>query len=821
VKLTNNTMHVLKYFTSNILFAVACILLNACVAAQNVNDPIISGTAWQMVGPGGGGATFIPTFSYYDPREFLVRCDMTGSYLTKDGGSSYRQLNFENGANCFAFDPKDSNTIYIASTVLRRSNDGGKKWKIIFPNKKDVISEAYSGDHATIKIQTSARSLYINKIREIENVIADPLSRKYIYASMGSYFFYSNDAGQTWSRKDLHLHIDYLYGSVGDANDVYIFSKNTIFIFNKRSKKVSHTDIPKTMSPAFSFSAGTKKNTGKIIFYALHDAKLKVNGALSDKIEIWKSGDNGLDWRKIKASSILNETAGMQTGFSKITCAQYDADNACVISNNYTEIKEDGKIIHWNGALKTNDAGTSWNWIWKTGGGSGVYGMQDAKDDSTLKDAWVQTAFGKELIELMDVGIAPHDGNIIILTDWYRVMKTTDDGKTWNEIYSIRKADSTYTTSGLNVTTCYGVHFDPFDSNHLAVSYTDIGFFHSFNRGRSWRRSVAGVPNEWKNTCYWVAFDPVVKNKLWSAWSGMHDIPRGKMTRDPQWKESAVAKGGVCVSVDGGELWKPMITGMGINSPATSIIIDPASPPANRTLYVTVYNKGVFKSADDGKTWSLKNNGLGKNTCAFKIVIAKNGTLFLTVTPTPKHLEGKTGYAFYSGAVYKSTDGAETWTRLNVNDGLLFPNSISIDPVGPNRLYLSCWANISLADLVGSDVALVNGGDKILNMPGGIFMSEDGGAKWKSVFDKKQYVYDVTVDPYHKGRLYCNTFNNAAYRSDNYGKTWEKIKGYDFHWGHRVIVDENDPGKVYLTTYGSGVWHGIPEVERPEKEKDN
>src|SRR3990170_1271720 len=60
---------------------------------------------WKKLGPGGGGATFLPTFSYETPEQFLVRCDMTGSYLTKDGGNSYTQINFANGSNSFAFDP--------------------------------------------------------------------------------------------------------------------------------------------------------------------------------------------------------------------------------------------------------------------------------------------------------------------------------------------------------------------------------------------------------------------------------------------------------------------------------------------------------------------------------------------------------------------------------------------------------------------------------------------------------------------------------------------------------------------------------------------
>src|SRR5437868_6834966 len=86
-------------------------------------------TNWERLGPGGGGATFLPTFSYRDPNIFFLRCDMTGSYLTKDGGNSYTQINFDNGASSYAFDPQDSNKIYVGSKVLNRTTDGGKTWQ--------------------------------------------------------------------------------------------------------------------------------------------------------------------------------------------------------------------------------------------------------------------------------------------------------------------------------------------------------------------------------------------------------------------------------------------------------------------------------------------------------------------------------------------------------------------------------------------------------------------------------------------------------------------------------------------------------------------
>ena len=125
-------------------------------------------------------------------------------------------------------------------------------------------------------------------------------------------------------------------------------------------------------------------------------------------------------------------------------------------------------------------------------------------------------------------------------------------------------------SNGLDVTTVYGVHFDPFDKDHIAISYTDIGYHHSYNGGKSWIRSTTGIPAVWHNTCYWMVFDPEIKDKIWSVWSGLHDFPRGKMTRNPAWTE--YGRGGVAVSTDGGRSWTPLTDGIGFDSPSTSIV---------------------------------------------------------------------------------------------------------------------------------------------------------------------------------------------------------------------------------------------------------
>lgn len=764
---------------------------------------------WEKLGPGGGGATFIPTFSFGSPDDFLIRCDMTGSYLTHSGGESYAQINYANGASAYAFDPNNANTIYIGSTFLNRSTDGGKTWQQIFPKPSSVIKEKFEGDHAEYIAQTND-TLY-NSRNGISAIRVDPAIKGGLYIGMGADLLYSSDGGETWNKETPGERILSLYTNASGAkDDLYLFTAKDIYVFNKSSHSLVRKNYDPSMSPIFSITAGTFAKSDKMIIYALHqDTTKEIIGEFGYS-ELWKSEDRGESWKRIMDTIITNQHSGINPSYSMISCAEGDAANAYLVCNRY-EQKNDGKLLYWYGALKTSNAGSSWKWVWKGGGGSGQYGVKDGIGAINLKDAWVEKAFGGEYIRLMDVGVYPGDGNIAIVTDWYRTMKTMDGGKTWNQIYSDGKAGGAYTSRGLDVTTAYGVHFDPFDSNHVAISYTDIGYHHSFDRGKSWIRSANGVPVEWINTCYWLQFDPSVKGKIWSAWSGMHDIPRGKMTRNSGWKQKA--KGGVCVSVDGGKSWRPTVEGMGYNSPATSIVIDKKSPAGNRTLYAAVYNKGVFKSTDDGKTWTLKNKGIEDNTCAFEITLAENGNLFLTVSATPMYRNGKKGREIYSGAVYRSKNGGETWTKLNVATGSLFPNGIAVDPTNPDRIYLGCWASIDLSDLIGGDVAKATGGNELVKMKGGIFMSEDGGNSWKSIFDDKQYVYDVTADEHHPGRIYCNTFNRAAYRSDDFGNSWKKIKGYDFHWGQRVIIDDNDAEDIYITTFGSSVLHGKPSTE--------
>jgi photosystem II stability/assembly factor-like uncharacterized protein len=104
-------------------------------------------------------------------------------------------------------------------------------------------------------------------------------------------------------------------------------------------------------------------------------------------------------------------------------------------------------------------------------------------------------------------------------------------------------------------------------------------------------------------------------------------------------------------------------------------------------------------------------------------------------------------------------------------------------------------------------------------MGGGIYLSVNGGSTWRNVLDKDQHVYDLTIDPRNSEIVYACGFEASAWRSVDRGEHWQRIKGFNFKWGHRVIPDPVDRGKIYITTYGGSVWHGPAEGD-PEALED-
>jgi photosystem II stability/assembly factor-like uncharacterized protein len=518
---------------------------------------------------------------------------------------------------------------------------------------------------------------------------------------------------------------------------------------------------------------------GKIILYVTTG-----NG------ELFVSEDAGRSWQK--RTPALGQLAGE---FGAIAAA---GGNGRIAYAGFRGLKlGEGAENIYNGIAKTVDAGRNW----------AIAFRESTHAAANLDASWIEgRAAGidwdgdKSIIfdAPYSLAVAPGNPDICYATDLFRTYRTLDGGKSWAQVNSVRAAEGRWTTRGLDVTTSYGVQFDPFDAEHAFIDYTDIGAFHSYDGGQSWESATNGIPDKWRNTTYWLAFDPDVKGLIWGAFSGIHDLPHPKMWRHGDFLSRA--RGGVGVTTDGGRSWTPSNLGME-ETPITHVLLDPASPVGRRTLYACGFGIGVYKSTDNGKTWQKKNDGITEPShFAWRIIRGKDGALYLIVA---RANDGRYGLSWGSGALYKSVDGAEHWTKMQLPKGVNGPAGLALDPRDNRRMYLAAW---------GQERADVDTG-------GGVFLSTDGGQSWQPVFSQSQHIYDVTIDPKTPDTLYICGFDAAAYRSTDAGLHWTRIKGYNFKWGHRVIVDPNDASMIYITTFGGSVWHG-PAAGDPSAPED-
>jgi len=722
-------------------------VVTACLLAAAVRQD-----RWEVVGPGGGGTMFNPTISPLDPSSVLVSCDMTGSYITADAGATWRMFNLRGTTSFFVFDPVQPQTIYTYGLGLWRSTDAGRTWSLIYPNPDTVTRSIIAGDHAEETIAADTPS-----IAAITAMAIDPADSSVLYASIDRSLQKSTDWGATWSASAAlpepaaRIYVS-PFSSPGDRA-IYVIGSRTVTVREGGVWRAGTTppDVASFTDSTLGFASG-----GQPVIY------ITAGGVL------WVSEDAAATWHRAAG------LPGTNADYAGVATSLLHGDVVYLSYSNLTE--SDGR--YWFGIARSNDRGQTWNLVYKSANPS----------PSNVEDAWLPGAFGAGWAGNPIAGglaVAPTDPAVCYGTDSGRTMRTLDGGNTWQAAYSSNAGGGAYTTRGLDVTTSYGVHWDPFDPARMFISYTDVVLFRSENGGQSWMYSGSGVPSDWRNTVYWMEFDPDVRGRVWAAMSRTHDLPRPKMWRHTS---PSTFQGGIGMSDDGGRTWRKSAAGM-LQTAATHVLLDPASPAGARVLYAAAFGRGVYKSADGGASWTLKNNGIeGAAPFVWRLARDSDGVLYAIVARRSEN--GSYGDA-NDGALYRSSDAAENWTRLPLPGKTNGPNGLAIDPDDPRRLFLAAWGRYN------------PGGDT----DGGIFVSTDGGASWRSTLSADQHVYDVTIDR-RNGVLYACGFESSVWRSDDRGETWRRLRGYNFKWGHRVIPDPRDPAMIYVTTFGGSVWHG-------------
>jgi photosystem II stability/assembly factor-like uncharacterized protein len=710
---------------------------------------------FRILGPGGGGATFNPTISPHDPKTVLVSCDMRGNFITHDGGQTWRMFNLRGGLNGFVFDPTNDGVIYALGIGLWRSRDNGDTWQLVAPRPSKVYAVANPSDEGEGTILSTDSMVTSNgSIGEPTAMVIDPADAKKLYVTFGTHLWHSKDGGDHWSQDDdLPNRVEHLaLARKGSSGSVQVWMAGRDGFWLSKGVRPQAFLGPQGRSGLHDESIDVVN--GKVILLAAQDGVLYV--ATVDAGESPKE----LTWKPIKE---LGEGALFDNAVS--------GHDGTTLYASFRDLKSGDKDLV--GIAKSEDLGEHWKLVLS----------DDGRGTANLSDGWMGSVWHDPPLAMV---VSEKDHALVYATEPGRTMKSTDGGAHWQSLYSRKGSDGGAVSSGLDVLTNYGVFFDPFDSQRMFIAYTDVGLMRSENRGESWWRSTDGVPEGWTNTTYWMVFDPAVKGRVWAVMSDTHDLPRPRMWRNRMVETFA---GGVCMSDDGGKHWTVQNDGLP-EAAATHILLDPKSAPEARTLYVATMGHGVFKSVDGGAHWSAKNNGVfGHEPMAWRMALATDGTLYMVTARMSDN--GAVGDS-RDGVLYRSRDGAETWERMTLPEGVNGPNGIAIDPRDPLHIYVSAWPRNKAR----------NGVD------GGIFATTDGGAHWTLIFNYRQHIYDVTMNPKNPDELFATGFDSGAFRSTDGGVHWQRIAGYNFESGHRVIPDPMNPGMVYIATFGGGVWYG-------------
>ena len=411
---------------------------------------------------------------------------------------------------------------------------------------------------------------------------------------------------------------------------------------------------------------------------------------------------------------------------------------------------------------------------------------------------------------ITDIAIHPSDlSTMYIGAASGGIFKTSDGGNSWENVF----ADAPVISIG-------ALAVDPKDKNTIyagtgeanASSYSFIGngIYKSTDAGVSWDH----IGLEQSAYIGRILVDHTNSDRLFVAACGTLFTPNEQR--------------GIYRSLDAGNSWERVLF-VSDSTAGIDIVQHPVNPDI---LYAAMWERmrgityrrshgqtsGIYKSIDGGDSWSPVNTGLpgGDQMGRIGLAIAQNNPEILYA-----FIDCKAGNNIFA-SVYKTTNGATNWQQTN--DAVLadinstfgwYFGQIRVDPSNDNRIW------VLGVDLYRSD----NGGDSYIQLAGyynineiyvdhhamyihpatgfivhgndgGLYVSTNYGNNWTKVNNLPlTQFYAIEVDYLNPQRIYGGTQDNNTIRTLTGAlDDWQRILGGD---GFYTLVDYTNSNIIY------------------------
>ena len=797
---------------------------------------------YKSVGLGGGGTTFVPSISPFQPTLVFVACDLTGLYFSQPGGGAgplrwqlIDEREMLGHEQCgVAFDPGADGSLYayhqarglrslaFVDGMGNATTPDQGKWTTLAPGApwdipgSIVTATALEATNSSVLVGMGAR-----RPRTSSGAPADPQAGVYVFDISGGNWsaqpVLSGDVVGFFSIPGPFVILAYMPTVVFCATRQGVFVGQDDFTdFSRQILSVSELgrDVPRpariqSLAGAFSSTPALHEMDSKVRLYVtvgsdtdgrVFAASFSVTVRLDRTVSLTSDGGISFDtdpagfrqaiWKDITQS--LNLTAPAPGDPStppverRIACAR----------NNLSTVFVGVGVPDANGFVdggtpdvqRFDGDGTNWESVFA---GSLDQGWIDA-------EPVIHNGFGGIPV---DLGAAPNESDTVLFTNKAGVYLTRDggvagclpalfgiSGPNWTQVYTQKVSAGTspyvglWRSIGMEVTTAwrYQVLTIGGQSVHF-ICYTDDGLARSTDGDVwSWSALQKGQPPPGDFLNF---YELAVHGGAVFGATGPHDLPKRLLDGNPVQSTPGI----VVVSNDGGATWSPgpVFSGQAV----VSIIEVPSGTGGAPQLWISSMGSGVFFLNDANNTWTKMSPPVTASANFYRLQVFGN-QLFCVIVGDPSGKRGE----LWRGTIVPGTGVAWDASPLTATLAAgkpIFPVDFAIDSAGNIVL---CLANAS-------------GGFNVVT-PDAYFLPAGSNA-WspESIPFNARYGDPLSARPFAPffagdGALFVTTLGHGTYQKTATGWT-EAFADFPFLYSLRMTFVGSS---TFLTTFGAGAW---------------